>query len=190
MVNMEHKKVSKFLEIIGYIFMSLSCLEITFFISLNFMEFNNIETNPILLSEFIYGSNYISLTGTVLWLILILSMVCYAIVGIVMFKTAKSNKIKNNLLAKLMIVIGMVILLGALVKMNFIVLLGKTDISTLSGDISFQSALYDFDIIPILPAIFWIYFISATCCFMIAGLTITTLGIKWTLLIEKPEDTK
>ena len=89
-----------------------------------------------------------------------------------------------------MVVIGMVILLGALVKMNYIVLLGKTDISTLSGDISFQSALYDFDITPILPAIFWVYFISATCCYMIAGLIIATLGIKWNLLIEKPEDTK
>lgn len=188
MVNMEHKKVSKFLEIIGYIFMSLSCLEIALFISLNFMEFNDIETNPIFLSEFIYGSNYISLTGTVLWIFLIISMGCYAIIGFVMSKTAKSNKIKNNLLAKLMLVIGVVILLGAFVKMGYIVLLGKTDISTLSGDISFQSALYDFT--PILPAIFWTYFISATCCFMIAGLIIATLGVKWNLLIEKPEDTK
>ena len=187
---MEHKKVAKFLTIIGYLFMILSFFEIEFFILLNFTEFNGIEANPILLSEFIYGSDYISLTGTVLWLILIISMGCYAIVGLGMFKIAKSNKIKNNLLAKLMVVIGMVILLGALVKMNYLVLLGKTDIFTFSGDISFQSALYDFDITPILPAIFWVYLISATCCYMIAGLIIATLGIKWNLLIEKPEDTK
>jgi len=186
---MEHKKVSKFLEIIGYIFMSLSIIELFFIIALNNTNFD--IDGQIPLSEFIFSSNYISLTGSVLWIFLIISMGCYAIVGFAMFKTAKSNKIKDNLLAKLMVVIGMVILLGALVKMDYLVLLGKTDIKTVAyGDISFQSALYDFDITPILPAIFWIYFISATCCFMIAGLIIATLGIKWNLLIEKPEDTK
>jgi len=187
---MEHKKVAKFLTIIGSLFMILSFFEIEFIILLNFTEFNDIETNPILLSEFIYGSDYISLTGTVLWLFLIFSMICFMVLGFCILRTSKSNKIENKLLAKLMVVIGMVILLGAFVKMNYLVLLGKTDISTLSGDISFQSALYDFDITPIFPAITWIYFISATCCYMISALMITALGIKWTLLIEKPEDTK
>ena len=189
MVNMEHKKVSKFLEIIGYIFMSLSIIEIYFVIALHYISFD-IDGSQIPLSELIFSSNYFSLTVSVLWIFLIISMGCYAIVGFVMFKTFKNNKIKNELLAKLMVVFGMVILLGAFVKMDYLVLLGKTDISRLSGDISFQSALYDFDITPIFPAISWIYFISTTCCFMIAALIITTLGIKWTLLIEKPENTK
>jgi hypothetical protein len=188
---MKHEKVAKFLTIIGFLFMGLSCLEIVFFISLNFIEFNDIETNPILLSEFIYGSDYISLEGTVLWLFQIFAMVCFLALGFFIFRTSKANKIENKLLAKLMVVIGMITLLGSFVKMNYIVLLGKTDISTMTkGDISFQMALYDFDITSILPAIFWIYFISATCCFMISALIITALGIKWTLLVDKPEDTK
>ena len=189
MINMEHKKVSKFLKILGYIFMSLSIIEIYFFIAFNFTNFN-IDYSQIPLSELIFSSDYISLTGSVLWIFLIISMGCFAIVGYVLFETSKNNKIKDKLLAKLMVVFGMVILLGAFVKMNYIVLLGKTNISTLYGKISFQSALYDFDITPILPAIFWIYFISVTTCFMIAALIITALGIKWTLLIEKPENTE
>jgi hypothetical protein len=187
---MEHKKVAKFLAIIGYLFMILSFFEIEFFILLNFTEFNDIKTNPILLSDFIYGSDYISLTGTILWLFTVGSMICFLILGFFILRTSKSEKIEDKLLAKLMVVIGMVVILGAFVKMDYIVLLGKTKISTLSGNVAFQSALYDFDITSIVPAIIWLYFISGTCCFMIVGLIITALGIKWTLLIEQPEDTK
>jgi hypothetical protein len=71
--------------------------------------------------------------------------------------------------------------------MNFLVLLGKTDVSTFYGPISFQSVLYDLDITPIMSGVFWIYFISVNCALMIAGLALTAIGIKWSLLIENPE---
>jgi hypothetical protein len=117
-------------------------------------------------------------------------MVCFLVLGFYIFRTAKSSKMGSKSLAKLMIVIGMVVLIGALVKMNFLVLLGKTDISTFYGSIPFQTALYDFDITPIIPGVFWIYFISVNCALMIAGLVISAIGIKWSLLIEKPETPK
>jgi len=180
---MDHKKMIKFLEIIGIIFMSVSALEIEFVIFLNFAEFN-LNGSPILLSEFIYGSSYISLTGTVLWLFLIISMVIFLIVGFFIFKTAKKNTIESKSLAKLMIVLGMVILIGALVKMNYLVLLGKTKLST---GISFQTALYRFDITPLMPAIFWTFFLSVNCFLLISPLIITAFGIKWTLVIEQSE---
>ena len=187
MVNMEHRKVIKFLTIIGYIFIIISYIEISFFIALNFIDFNYLEINPIPLSDFIYGSSYISLTGSTLWIFLIVSMLCFLVLGFYIFRTAKSSKIGSRSLAKLMVVIGMVVLIGAFVKMNFLVLMGKTDISTFYGPISFQSALYDFDITPIMPGVFWIYFISVNCALMFAGLVLTAIGIKWSLLIENPE---
>lgn len=187
---MDHKKVIKFLSIIGYIFIIITCLEITFFIALNFAEFNYVDINPIPLSDFIYGSSYISLTGTVLWIFLIISMICFMVLGFYILETANSSKMGGKSLTKLMIVIGMVVLIGALVKMNFLVLLGKTNISTTYGSISFQSALYDFEITPITPGIIWIYFISVNCALMIAGLVITAIGIKWMLLMESSDTPK
>ena len=100
---MDHKKMIKFLKIIGIIFMSVSVLEIVFIIILNFAEFN-ISGSPMLLSEFIYSSIYFSLTGTVLWLIYIISIVIFLIVGFFIFKTANKNIIESKSLAKLMIV--------------------------------------------------------------------------------------
>ena len=65
-MNMDHKKIIKFLKIIGLVFVCLSAIEIGFIIALNFTVFD-LNGNSILLSEFIYGSNYVSLNGTFLW---------------------------------------------------------------------------------------------------------------------------
>ncbi|MHA1916104.1 MAG: hypothetical protein ACW986_06490 [Promethearchaeota archaeon] len=187
---MEHKKVLKFLEIMGFIFMSVSVMEIAFFITLNFTEFENITGGPILLSEFIYGSSYISYLTTILWFFLIISIACYFVTGFFLRRTGKNNKIQSLSLAKLMVLLGMVILIGALVKLNYLVLLGRTKITTLLGPVSFQSAMYRFDISPLSSGIFWVYFIAANCSYLIAALVITATGIKWTTLMEqaKPKE--
>jgi hypothetical protein len=190
MVNMEQRKLIKFLTITGCIFIVISYIEIAFFIALNFIEFYYLEITPIPLSDFIYGSSYISLTGSILWMFLLISMLCFLVLGFYIFRTSKSSEMGSKSVAKLMVVIGMVVLIGAFVKMNFLVLLGKTNISTFYGSVSFQTALYDFDITPIAPGIFWIYFISVNCALMIAGLVITALGVKYSLLIENAEISK
>lgn len=187
---MEHKKVLAFLKIISYIVIIISYLEICFFFAFHFIEFNYLEINPILFSDFMYDSPYISLTGTVLWIYLIISMLCFLVLGFFIFKTVRSNKIGSKSLAKLMVVIGMVVLIGAFVKMNFLVLLGKTRISTLYGSMPFQTSLYDFDITAFTPAVFWIYFISVNCALMISGLVVTGVGIKSSLILENPESEK
>ncbi len=183
---MNHKKMIKFLEIIGFIFMSLSIIEIEFVIFLNFAEFY-VSGSSMLLSEFIYSPSYFPLVGTVLWLIFIISIIIFLIVGLFIFKTARKNMVESKSLAKLMIVLGMVIVIGALLKMNYLVLLGKTNIST---GIPFQSVLYDFSITPLMPGIFWTFFISVNCFLMIISLIITAFGIKWTLVIEETETEK
>ena len=185
---MNHIKMIKFLKIIGIIFMSLSVIEIIFVISLNFTEFD-LNGTPILLLEFIYGSSYISLTGTVLWLFLIISIVIFLILGLYIFKTARENTIESKSLAKLMIVSGMVILIGAFVKMNYLVLLGKIPLffPPPVGTVLFRAALYRPDITPLMPALFWTFFISVNCFLLITSLIITAFGIKWTLVIEQSE---
>ena len=186
---MEHLKVLKFLKIMAYIFISLTLVEMSFVILMNFTVFD-ISGSPILLAELMYGSNKISLTGTILWLFLTISVICFLIIGIFIFSIGNKNKIESTSLAKFIMIIGMVILIGALVKMNYLVLLGKTNIATIPTSIRFQAALYDFNITTIIPAIFWTYFISANCAYIILGIVIAVIGIKWTLLIEQPESKK
>lgn len=188
---MEQKKVLKFLKIVASIFIILSILEIAYIILLNFTEFN-FNGSSILLHEFIYSASIIPLSGTLLWIFLMISMFCFLILGIIMYKVAINNKIESRALAKFMVVMGMVILLTGFVKMNYLVLLGKTKLSPISipDSITFQSALYDLYITPLIPALFWWFFISVNCYILMAGLIITAFGIKWTLLQEEAENSE
>lgn len=183
---MEYKKVIKFLEIVGSIFIILSLVEIAYIILLNFTQFN-LDGNSLLLSEFIYSAIIIPLSGTLLWLFLNISIICFLILGIFIYKIALDKNIERSPLAKYMVVIGMVILLVGFVKMDFLVLLGKEKITTISGSVAFQAALFDSSITSIIAGIFWVFFISLNCVYLFIGLSVTTTGIKWTLLQEKAE---
>lgn len=183
---MKYKKVLKFLEIIGSLYIIVPLTEIAYMILLNFTPFI-LDGNTILLSEFVYGSTIFPFSGTLLWLFVIISMFCFLILGIFIFRLPSKNNIESKPLAKLLVVIGMVNLLAGFVKMDFLVLLGKTNITTTFTTISFQSALYDPTITAIIPAIFWIYFISVNTFFLISGLMVTAVGIKFTLFQEEAE---
>ncbi len=184
---MKYKKVLKFLKIIGSLYIIVPLTEITCVILLNFAPFIFDKWNTMLLSEFVYGSTIFPFSGTLLWLFVIISMFCFLILGIFIFRLPLKNNIESKPLAKLLVVIGMVNLLAGFVKMDFLVLLGKTNITTTYTTISFQSALYDPTITAIIPAIFWIYFISVNTFFLISGLMVTAVGIKFTLFQEEAE---
>jgi len=181
---MKYEKVLKFIEIIGSIYIIVSLTEIAYLILLNFTPFI-LDGNTILLSEFVYASTIFPFSGTLLWLFVNISMFCFLFLGIFIFRLSLKKNIQSSPLAKLLVVTGMITVLGGLVKMDFLVLLGKTNITTNFTTISFQSALYDTSITAIMPAIFWIYFISVNCFFLLSGLMITAVGIKYTLLQEE-----
>lgn len=184
-VKMEHTKVLKFLQIIGLIFIIVSLVEIVFIIGMHFTPFT-FNGDSILLSEFIYAADIVPLSGTLLWIFLIIASICFLILGFFMYNVILSKKIESWPLAKYMVVLGMVILLGGFVKMNFLVLLGKINISTISE--SFQTAIYSLTYTPIMVNFLWTIFILINCSILIAGLCVTGIAIKWTLLQEQTEN--
>ncbi len=184
---MEHRKIQKFIEIIGSIIIILTLIEISYIILLNFTEFN-FSGDSMFLYEFVYSASILPLSGTILWILVNFSIVSFLIIGIFLVKIANNNNIESRPLAKYMVVIGMVILMAALVKMNFLVLFGKVNLTTISCSIAFQTALYDLYITPIIAAVFWVFFISFNCYFLISGLFITGFGIKWSILQEPAEN--
>ena len=183
---MNYEKVLKFLKIMGTIYLIVSLVEFAYMIVLNFTQFV-LDDNIYLLSEIVYFSNIFPLSGTFLWFFVNISVVFFLITGLFMFKLSRNKNIESIPLAKLIVVMGMIILLGGFVKMNYLVLLGKTKITTTFTTISFQTALYDPATTAIMPAIFWIYFISLNCFYLISALMISAVGIKWTLLQEQAE---
>lgn len=186
---MKYEKVQKFLEIAGSTFIVVSLIELAYLILLNFTEFI-LDGNSILLYEFIYSSTIFPFSGTLLWIFVYISSVWFLLIGIFMFKLASNQNIESIPLAKYIVVIGMIFLLGAFVKMDFLVLLGHTNIHTPYTTISFQFALADPSITGIMPNVFWIFFISLDIFLMLSGLTITAVGIKYTLQQEEEHKNK
>ncbi|MFX1312702.1 MAG: hypothetical protein ACFFHD_08835, partial [Promethearchaeota archaeon] len=117
---MNYEKINKFLKIFGLVSIILSILELIFLIILNWTVFN-IDDNSILLAEFIYSFKIIPLSGTLLWLFVNFSAIIYLIFEFYIFKIGREKKIETIPLAKLMVVIGMIILLCGFVKMNYLV---------------------------------------------------------------------
>lgn len=186
MLNMKYEKVLKFLEIVGSTFIIISIIELAYIVILNFTPFI-LDGNTLLLSEFVYSSTIFPFSGTLLWLFMIISMVCFLILGIFIFKISLKKNIESIPLAKLIIIVGMVGLLAAFVKMDFLVLLGKTKITSTFTTIRFQSALYSPTITPYSATLFWIFFLSVNTFYLLLGLCITAVGIKWSLLQEEAE---
>ncbi len=186
---MKHDKILKFIQIVGLIFIIVSLVEIVFFIILHFTIFT-LTSDSLLLSEIMFSAEMFPISGTILWIFLIITTICYLILGIFMFKIIQTKTFESRALAKYMIIIGMTILLGGFVKMNFLVLLGKTKITTISDSIRFQTALYNTSITPLLSGILWIVFISFNCYILMAGLCVTGIAIKWTLLQEEESEIK
>jgi hypothetical protein len=183
---MKYEKVLKFLEIVGSILIIISIIELAYIVILNFTPFM-LDGNTILLSEFIYSSTIFPFSGTLLWLFLIISMGCFLILGVFIFKISSKKNIESIPLAKLIIIIGMVGLLAAFVKMDFLVLLGRTNITSIFTTIRFQSALFDPTITSFVAALFWIFFLSVNALYLLLGLSIAAVGIKWSLLQEEAE---
>ena len=189
MLNMKYEKVLKFLEIIGSIFIITSLIELAYIILLNFTPFI-LDGNTFLLTEFVYSSTMFPLSGTLLWLFVNISIICFIILGIFIFKVSLKKNIESSPLAKLIIIIGMVSLLAAFVTMDFLVLLGKTNITSTFTTIRFQTALFSPLITSMMAAIFWFFFISLNTFFLLLALSITAVGIKWNLLQEEAEKQK
>jgi hypothetical protein len=187
--KLEHKTIVKAIEIISAYLIILSIMELVFIVLLLLTEVN-VSPEILPLQELIFSSDFIDISGSILWVFLIICMVFFLILGIHMLRFALNNKIETKPLAKYLVVLGMVLLLGGFVKMDYLVLLGKTEIETALGSMPFQSALYDNNITPLASGVIWVFFISVIICFLITGLIVTTAGIKWTLLIEREEPSK
>ena len=185
-INLEYKAVIKSLKYISAILIILSIIEFLFIALLNITKIT-IDTESNFLIAIILSPDYFQFPGIIFYIFNILSIFMFMVLGMYLLNVVINEKIQTNGLAKLLVVIGMVIVLNAFVKMNYLILLGKSKIETFSGTIRFQTAIYNPDISPFSLTIFWFYFLSINCFLMIIGAIIATAGIKWTILITEEQ---
>jgi len=186
---MERKVVLKWLKIFSVSFFILSIVELLDLILFSFLINLTLDSVQYNIFSVIFQSGFMTAHAMLLWIVLLCVICSFIVLSLSIFKVAKKNTIKNDILAKFLLLIGLFLIIGGFIKTNFIVLLGNGYISTGIFNITFQDALFSLSIPPIIGDLMWIYFTVVTSCFLVSGLIFGGIGLKWILLIQEEETT-
>lgn len=186
---MERKVVFKWLRLVGLGFTLVSVIEIIDLLLLSSTIEINLESQQLNLFELFFFSGMMPIHGIFLFIFLLIVPFCFTTLSLAIFKIAKDEMLDNRTLSKFIFIIGMVLLLGNFVKLEYIILLSKTELNV-SLPISFQLVLYDPTTTPFIGAVLWIFPIGVVCGFLISGLIFGGVGLKWILLLENEQITE
>ena len=185
---MERKVVIKWLKIFSISFLILSLVGLVDLILLSMIINVTLDSQPYTILTIIFQSGFMNFHAALLWIVL-LSIFCgFMVLSYSIFTVANKNTL-DEVLAKFLLLIGLFLIIGGFITMNFIVLLSNSTINTGLTTIIFRNALYTPSITPVIGAIMWWYFTDLIGCFLISGLIFGGIGLKWMLLIQEEEST-
>lgn len=145
----------------------------------------NLDGSQYSIITIIFQSSFTSPHAVLLWIFLLCIICGFIVLSYSIFKVAKKAEIENLTLAKFLLLIGLFLIIGGFIKINFIVLLGNSSIDTGLTTVTLQDALYTPTITPNFGAIMWLYFTVVVSCFLVSGLIFGGIGLKWMLLIQE-----
>ena len=186
---MERKVIIKWLKIFSIGFFILSIVGLVDLILLSTLINVTLDSQQFTILTIIFQSGFMSFHAALLWIVLLCIFCGFIVLSYSIFTVANKNTMEDTILAKFLLLIGLFLIIGGFITMNFIVLLGKGTINTGSTTITFQNALYSSSITPIIGAIMWWYFTILVACFLVSGLIFGGIGLKWILLIQEEEST-
>ncbi len=185
-MKLKHKGVSNLLKGFSFVFITLSIVEIIDFILLGSLELS-FNGQAMSFQDFIFSSGIFPLNAVLIWVLLFLTTCCFLLLGFVLFKVAIKKSYEIKTLSKYLVVIGFFIMVASFLKLEYVIMINKTEIVMNNNAITFQSAISNPEITPFILAILWNFFIFVACTYVILGLIITVAGINWEIEIEKQE---
>jgi len=179
---MERKGIYKWIRIFGLIFLILSTLEVLVYILFSFMVNVDMGLENYIVIELIFASGYMTPHAGLIWVISLCIILCFAMVGFYLVRIAGKKALANLTLARFCLLIGLFLILGGFIKMEFIVLLARSEIDP---NFIFQDFVYNSLYIPLIGSIMWVYFTLVTCIFLVSGLIFGGFGLKWILNLQE-----
>jgi len=186
---MERKVVIKWLKIFSSSFLILSLVGLINLILFSTIINLTLDSQQFTILPIIFQLGFMSFHAGLLWIVLLCIFCGFIVLSFSIFKVAKNNTLDDTILAKFLLLIGLFLIIGGFITMNFIVLLGNSTINTGITNIMFQNALYSPSITPIFGAIMWWFFTVVIYSFLVSGLIFGGVGLKWMLLIQEEEST-
>ncbi len=184
---MERKVVIKWLKIFSISFLILSLVGLVNFILFSTLINISLDSQQFNILTIIFQSGFMTFHAGLLWIILFSIYCGFIVLSYSIFNVANKNTLDDNILAKFLLLIGLFLIIGGFITMNFIFSLGHSTINTGTTTITFQNALYTPSITPAIGAIMWLYHTFVVDCFLVSGLIFGGIGLKWMLLIQEEE---
>jgi len=181
---MDRQVVIKYLKRFSIGFIIISIIEIVDLILLSTIIEINIDAQTVNMIELLLNSAWISFHGIFLLFFLLIIPFGFAAIGLAIFMISRRENLDDFMLAKFIMMTGLIFLLGSFIKAEYIVLLSDTEL-TLSVPVSFQNILYNPSNTPFIGAVMWIYPMSLFCVFLTSGMIFGGIGLKWFLIIDR-----
>ena len=185
---MEYEAVRKWIKSFGFIFIILSIIElINTVLILNTQVSFKGKTYSV--QELIFSSGRLPATSPYIFTFLICSICCFLIFGILLIKIV-SYDIDHSLMAKYILVLGVLILIFSYIKMGYITYLEQAKLCLNGERITFRYFLWRYNTSIIGPyslLIAWTFYTAVVCCYLIIGLIVAGGGLSWTLETSKQQ---
>ena len=179
---MEYEAVRKWIKSFGLIFIILSIIELinTLLILNTQVKF---EGKTYTIQELFFSSGRVPLTTPYIFVFFICSICCFLIFGILLIKIV-SYDIEYNLMAKYILVLGVLILLFSYIKLGYITYIERGKVNLNGDSITFGYFIWKYNASIIGPyslLIGWTFYTAVVCCYLTIGLIVAGGGLNWTL---------
>ncbi len=185
---MERETIDKCLKYFALIIFISSLIELIVVILLSFIPIIiSLENLPLI--NYIFLANF-PITGKICWILTIITPLCYMALGLALYYIIAKKEIDIEYLSKYMIVFGLILLIGAFIKLEYQYLLQNQVAPIGSTNNSFLAILIDPSITPFLILILWTLQTSIYCGDTVLAIVITAGGLNKSLKIEKLQEAK
>ena len=175
---MDFEVIKKYLLFFSISFLIGAILEfLSFFLLINTSL--NLNSESTLLYHHYFTSGTTPVFITLSWIALMMINILYVILSCLFFGLRFKNEMDNLIIAKYIIVLGIVVLISSFTHMVYIIVIANSQLNYNGMMISFNTALINQKITPFIALTYWQYFYAITCINLCFGLFITAGGINW-----------
>jgi hypothetical protein len=185
---MEYLAVKKWVQTFGFLIIILSIIElINTFLFLNTQV--SINGDKIIIQKLIFSSKRLPITSSYIFIFLICTICIFLIMGFLLIRIITKKTLEHSLIAKYLLMLGVLIIIFAFIKMGYIAYLEKAQVDIGDQSISFKYFIWKYNTSIIGPfdlLINWTFYTAVVCCYLVIGLIMSGGGLNWMLELTKP----
>jgi hypothetical protein len=185
---MEYEAIKKWVTGFGIIFIVSSIIElINTFLLLNTQV--SFKGKTYTMQELFFSSGRMPPTTPYIFVFLVCSICCFLIFGFLLIKIV-SKDIDYRLMAKYLLVLGVLTLLFSYIKLGYITYIERGKVNLNGEAITFGYFVWKYNTSIIGPyslLIVWTFYTGVVCAYLIIGLVLSGGGLSWILELAKQE---